>query len=323
MAGLIEARGLTKVYGRGRSAKPAVDGVDLTVQQGDRYVLMGLSGSGKSTALRMLNRLITPTTGQVCVDGQDLTELNPKALRELRNRRIAMVFQHFALFPHRSVRDNAAYGLHLRGTSRREAADRAQQSLELVGLGDWGDARPGELSGGMKQRVGLARALSTDADILLMDEPFSALDPLIRREMQDLLLTLTIQLHRTVVFVTHDLNEAMRLGDTITLLTGGRVAQTGTTAEILARPASDYVRTFIQEVDRLRVLTVADVMTPAEQGGSVNGHRVSPEQTLYEASEQLSRDPATSLPVVSGDRVVGHLSTANIVQAVVPERSAA
>jgi glycine betaine/proline transport system ATP-binding protein len=323
MAGLIEARGLTKVYGRGRSAKPAVDGVDLTVQQGDRYVLMGLSGSGKSTALRMLNRLITPTTGQVRVDGQDLAELGPGALRELRNRRIAMVFQHFALFPHRSVRDNAAYGLHLRGTARREAADRAQQSLELVGLGDWGDARPGELSGGMKQRVGLARALSTDADILLMDEPFSALDPLIRREMQDLLLTLTNQLHRTVVFVTHDLNEAMRLGDTITLLTGGRVAQTGTTAEILARPASDYVRTFIQEVDRLRVLTVADVMTPAEQGGSVNGHRVSPEQTLYEASEQLSRDPATTLAVVSGDRVVGRLSTANIVQAVVPERSAA
>lgn len=323
MAVLIETRGLGKSYGRKAAAKKAVSDVNLVVEQGDMYVLMGLSGSGKSTVLRMLNRLIEPTEGQVLLEGEDLGTFEPKRLRDVRNRRISMVFQHFGLFPHRSVRDNAAYGLSLRGTKKREAADRAQQSLELVGLGEWGDARPAELSGGMKQRVGLARALSTDADILLMDEPFSALDPLIRREMQDLLIRLTGQLNRTVVFVTHDLNEAMRLGDKITLLTAGEVAQTGTTLEILSEPANDYVRKFISEVDRLRVLTVADVMEPAGQGEPFDrASALSPDQTLQSTATSFSRSRAAILPVVADGRLVGQVTASDVFDAVAEQEAA-
>ena len=325
MAGLIEATGLGKAYGKKKDrAKRAVSDVDLSIDSGEMYVLMGLSGSGKSTVLRMLNRLIEPTEGRVLLDGQDLATLGPRQLREVRNARISMVFQHFALFPHRTVRDNAAYGLHLRGVARRPAADRAQESLDLVGLGEWGDARPAELSGGMKQRVGLARALSTDADILLMDEPFSALDPLIRREMQDLLVNLTSRLSRTVVFVTHDLNEAMRLGDRITLLNGGRVAQTGSTAEILGQPADDYVRRFISEVDRLRVLTVADVMGPARGNEPYDpAHALAPAQTLQEVADRLRRPGAGALPVVADGVLVGRLSAAEVLGAVAVEERAA
>lgn len=323
MAVLIETRQLGKAYGKKATAKKAVSDVNLTIEQGDMYVLMGLSGSGKSTVLRMLNRLIEPTEGQVLLEGEDLAGLSPKQLREVRNKRISMVFQHFALFPHWTVRDNAAYGLRLRGTSKRVAADRAQESLDLVGLGDWGDARPSELSGGMKQRVGLARALSTDADVLLMDEPFSALDPLIRREMQDLLTTLTSRLNRTVVFVTHDLNEAMRLGDKITLLTSGEVAQTGSTAEILSEPANDYVRRFISEVDRLRVLTVADVMDRADDDEAAgDGEALSPEQTLQESATTFSRSPTATLPVVADGRVVGHVRAADVFDAVADTEAA-
>ena len=323
MAVLIETRQLGKAYGRKADAKKAVSDVNLSIEQGDMYVLMGLSGSGKSTVLRMLNRLIEPTEGQVLLEGDDLAGLGPRQLREVRNRRISMVFQHFALFPHRTVRDNAAYGLRLRGTKKRQAADRAQQSLELVGLGDWGDARPAELSGGMKQRVGLARALSTDADILLMDEPFSALDPLIRREMQDLLITLTQQLNRTVIFVTHDLNEAMRLGDKITLLTSGEVAQTGTTAEILSDPANDYVRKFISEVDRMRVLTVADVMVgPDQQGLEEVTVALSPEQTLQESAAAFSRSSLNSLPVVADGKIVGRVAASDVFGAVAEQEAA-
>ncbi|MDO8186545.1 betaine/proline/choline family ABC transporter ATP-binding protein [Conexibacter sp. JD483] len=242
MGEVIEAVSLAKTYPGGTVA---VRDVSLTVRRGELYVLMGLSGSGKSTVLRMLNRLVEPTAGTVSLDGRDLAALSAAELREVRNRRIAMVFQHFALLPHKSVRDNAGYGLEIRGLPRRERRAAAQRALEQVGLGEWGDKRPAELSGGMKQRVGLARALATEADVLLMDEPFSALDPLIRREMQDLLLRLRDEIDRTIVFVTHDLSEAVRLGDRITLLGDGRVAQTGSAAEILESPADDYVARFV------------------------------------------------------------------------------
>ena len=312
---ILRARGLRKTFGSKSEAKTAVDGVDLDITSGDIYVLMGLSGSGKSTLLRMLNRLIEPTAGVVELDGENLAELNAAELRTVRNRRIAMVFQHFALFPHRNVRANAAYGLRVRGTRKAEALERAQASLELVGLGQWGEARPDQLSGGMQQRVGLARALSTDAEILLMDEPFSALDPLIRRDMQDLLLELAQRLGRTVVFVTHDLNEAMRLGDVITLLDHGQVAQTGTAVEILNHPADDYVRRFIGEVDRARVLTAGDVMEPTASWGT-EGPEVSvqADQCLSEVAAHIqSRRGVT---VIDGGARVGYVSSESVLAAI-------
>jgi glycine betaine/proline transport system ATP-binding protein len=312
---LIRAEGLSKVYGTRSKAKTAVEGVDLDIRRGDIYVLMGLSGSGKSTVLRMLNRLIEPTTGTIELGGQDLSSLNAKALRDVRNRRISMVFQHFALFPHRTVRDNAAYGLRLRGVSKAEAFAKADESLDIVGLSEWGDAKPSELSGGMKQRVGLARALSTDAEVLLMDEPFSALDPLIRRDMQDLLVKLADELGRTVVFVTHDLNEAMRLGDQITLLSRGKVAQTGTAVDILNNPADDYVKRFVGEVDRGRVLTARDVLTTAQDWAhAAPTVRVGADHTLSQVASQLSGQTAAT--VVDGPDVVGYLSSETVLAAV-------
>jgi glycine betaine/proline transport system ATP-binding protein len=243
-----------------KQAKAAADDVNFSVAKGEFFVIMGLSGSGKSTVLRMLNRLVEPTSGELLIDGRDVATMPEADLREVRNRKINMVFQHFALFPHRTVRDNAAYALHVRHESEAKRNERADWALKTVGLGDWGDHLPGELSGGMRQRVGLARALASDADILLMDEPFSALDPLIRRDMQDLLMTLQAELHRTVVFVTHDLNEAMRMGDRIMIMRNGKVVQLGTAQEILNTPADDYVTEFISDVDRSRVLTAATIM---------------------------------------------------------------
>jgi glycine betaine/proline transport system ATP-binding protein len=234
--------------------------VSFSVAPGEFFVIMGLSGSGKSTVLRMLNRLVEPTSGELLIGGRDVATMPEGELRELRNRKINMVFQHFALFPHRTVRENAAYALHVRNEGADARAERADWALQTVGLGEWGDALPGELSGGMRQRVGLARALASDADILLMDEPFSALDPLIRRDMQDLLMTLQRDLRRTVVFVTHDLNEAMRMGDRIMIMRNGRVVQLGTAQEILNTPADDYVTEFISDVDRSRVLTAGTIM---------------------------------------------------------------
>jgi glycine betaine/proline transport system ATP-binding protein len=238
----------------------AVIDASFSVAPGQIFVVMGLSGSGKSTLLRMLNGLLEPTAGRVLFDGQDLTALGDRELREVRARKISMVFQHFALFPHRSVRDNAAYGLAVQGVPRAEREARADEALALCGLAGWEDSWPDELSGGMQQRVGLARALATDADLLLMDESFSALDPLIRRDMQDQLLELQKSLKKTIVFITHDLNEAMRLGDRIAVMRDGRIVQTGTAEDILLRPANDYVASFIQDVDRSRVLTASAVM---------------------------------------------------------------
>jgi glycine betaine/proline transport system ATP-binding protein len=271
----LRVRGLTKVFGShprraldllaaGRSRADilqatgqlvAVADVDLDIEPGELFVVMGLSGSGKSTVIRMLNRLIEPTAGTVELDGERIDELHGDALRRVRQRKLSMVFQHFALFPHRTVGENAAYGLKVQGIGEDERRERARQALETVGLADRIDAYPNELSGGMQQRVGLARGLATEADVLLMDEPFSALDPLIRRDMQDLLATLQAELHRTIVFITHDLNEAMRLGDRICVLKDGRVVQIGTGPEIIHDPADRYVADFVSDVDRSRVLT--------------------------------------------------------------------
>jgi glycine betaine/proline transport system ATP-binding protein len=278
---VIEATGLSKVYGVPREkALPMLrDGaggaavreaggflgahdVDFSVDRGQLFVIMGLSGSGKSTVLRMINRLVEPTAGTLSLDGENVLEMDDGQLRTLRNRKISMVFQHFALFPHRTIRENAAYGLQVRGLTSRDRLDRAERALQRVGLGDWGDAYPQELSGGMKQRVGLARALATDAEILLMDEPFSALDPLIKRDMQELLVKLQREDRRTIVFVTHDLNEAMRIGHRIMVMKDGGVVQCGTGEEILSSPADDYVSNFMADVDRSRVLTAGTLLRP-------------------------------------------------------------
>ncbi|MGW1023396.1 quaternary amine ABC transporter ATP-binding protein [Streptomyces sp. NPDC002577] len=280
----------------------AVIDASFTVEPGQIFVVMGLSGSGKSTLLRMLNGLLEPTAGQVRFDGQDLTALSARELREVRSRKISMVFQHFALFPHRSVLDNAAYGLEVQGVPRAEREKRATEALELAGLKGWEQSWPDELSGGMQQRVGLARALATDADLLLMDESFSALDPLIRRDMQDQLLQLQKTLKKTIVFITHDLNEAMRLGDQIAVMRDGRIVQIGTAEDILVTPANDYVAAFTQDVDRSRVLTAGAIMADPE---TAYGTTTPDGRELRTARDVFDAAPAT----VSEDTPIVELFT--------------
>ena len=229
------------------------------IHEGEIFVIMGLSGSGKSTLVRLLNRLIEPTSGQILVDGEDIAVLPEEGLRNLRRRKMSMVFQSFALMPHFNIIDNAAFGLELSAVPRATRYERALAALDQVGLKTYAESYPDELSGGMKQRVGLARALANDPDILLMDEAFSALDPLIRAEMQDQLLDLQTQQQRTIVFISHDLDEAMRIGDRIAIMEGGRVVQVGTPEEILRNPADDYVSSFFRGVDASKILTARDV----------------------------------------------------------------
>ncbi|MEO6199567.1 MAG: glycine betaine/L-proline ABC transporter ATP-binding protein [Cryobacterium sp.] len=240
----------------------AVIDASFEVKKGEIFVVMGLSGSGKSTLIRMLNGLLDATSGTVTVGGKPITGIPNKALREVRRSSVSMVFQHFALLPHRTVIDNVAYGLEVQGVGREERLERARTIIRLVGLDGWADSLPSELSGGMQQRVGLGRALAADTDVLLMDEAFSALDPLIRREMQEQLIELQAELGKTIIFITHDLNEAMFLGDRIAVMRDGRIVQIGTPEEILTDPANDYVAQFVQDVDRGRVLTAASVMEP-------------------------------------------------------------
>ena len=241
----------------------AVIDASFDVRKGEIFVVMGLSGSGKSTLIRMLNGLNDTTDGSISVFGSEVVGRTPAELREIRRDRMSMVFQHFALLPHRTVIDNVAYGLELQGVDQSSRRATATHWIERVGLSGWGDRLPGELSGGMQQRVGIARAFATDTDVLLMDEAFSALDPLIRREMQELLIELQQELNKTIVFITHDLNEAMYLGDRIAVMRDGRIVQVGTPNDILTDPANDYVAQFVQDVDRARVLTAGDVMEPA------------------------------------------------------------
>ena len=278
---VIEANHVYKVFGRrpsdgvkklkaGRTRDElrksgqtaAVIDTSFDVDKGEIFVVMGLSGSGKSTLIRMVNGLLPITSGSMTLYGEDLADISKPKLRDLRRERVSMVFQNFALLPHRTVGENAAYGLEIQGVSRSERERRAEEALSMVGLEGWGGYKPGELSGGMRQRVGLARALAAETDILLMDEAFSALDPLIRREMQDQLIDLQGKLGKTILFITHDLNEAMRLGDRIAMMRDGRVEQVGTAEEILRDPASDYVSRFVADVDRTRVLTAGSIAEP-------------------------------------------------------------
>ncbi|HSJ21831.1 MAG TPA: glycine betaine/L-proline ABC transporter ATP-binding protein [Nocardioidaceae bacterium] len=292
---MIEAHNVYKVFGRrperaverlragsdreelrSQGLTPAVIDATFDVEHGEIFVVMGLSGSGKSTLIRMVNGLLTPTAGTIRVAGTDVHSLDARGLRELRRDKVSMVFQHFALLPHRTVGENAAYGLKLRGLNRAERERRAEEALSMVGLDGWGGSLPDELSGGMRQRVGLARALAAGTDVMLMDEAFSALDPLIRREMQDQLIELQHKLDKTVLFITHDLNEAMRLGDRVAMMRDGRIVQVGTAEEILNDPANDYVAQFVQDVDRTRVLTASSVMEkPVAVLGGELGPRVA------------------------------------------------
>jgi glycine betaine/proline transport system ATP-binding protein len=238
--------------------------INFSVRTGELFVLMGLSGSGKSTLERCLNRLIEPTTGEVLVNGRDVIKMDNEELREFRKQRIGMVFQNFALLPHRTVLENVAFGLEVQGVAHEERFAASMRSIELVGLKGYENMLPSELSGGMKQRVGLARALATDGDILLMDEAFSALDPLIRKDMQDELLDLQDRVHKTIIFVTHDLEEALRLGDRIALMNDGRIIQIGTAEDILTNPADEYVSRFLGGVDKSKVLTCQNIMMKPE-----------------------------------------------------------
>ena len=241
----------------------AVRDVSFDVSPGEVFVVMGLSGSGKSTLVRMLNRLHDPTAGQVLIDGEDILKFDDDQLREVRRRKISMVFQHFGLFPHRRIIDNVAFGMEVQGIDREKRTARANEVLEVVGLGGLGNAYPDELSGGMQQRVGLARALCTDPEIMLFDEPFSALDPLIRRDMQDEVVRLQREVHKTMIFITHDLMEALKLGDRIAIMKDGRFVQIGTPEEVVAHPADDYVADFTRDVPRAHVLTVRTIMRAA------------------------------------------------------------
>jgi glycine betaine/proline transport system ATP-binding protein len=267
---------------RAAGATPAVIDVSLEVAPGEIFVVMGLSGSGKSTLIRMLNGLWRPTSGSVEIHGTDISRMRPKALRALRRSTVSMVFQHFALLPHRTVLDNVAYPLEVRGEPRAERRDKAAESLDLVGLDGWEDSLPAQLSGGMQQRVGLARAFAAGTDVLLMDEAFSALDPLIRRDMQTQLLDLQGRLGKTIVFITHDLNEAMRVGDHIAVMRDGRIVQVGTAEEILTSPANDYVAQFVSDVDRSRVLTAQSIMEPAGAAIEAGATKIAPDTPVAE-----------------------------------------
>lgn len=283
----------------------AVSDVSFEVAKGEVFVVMGLSGSGKSTLVRCLTRLIEPTSGSIEIDGEDVRGMDRSRLRRLRRHRAAMVFQHFGLLPHRTVLDNVAYGLEIQGMGRAERRAKAAEVVEKVGLAGLEKRRPGQLSGGQQQRVGLARALAVDPEVLLFDEPFSALDPLIRREMQDEVVRLHQDEGRTMVFITHDLSEALRIGDRIALMRAGRVVQLGTPEEIVGSPADDYVRDFVRDVPREQVITVRTAMRPPAPGENVEGPALAPGTTVSQAIEAVARTGEAAARVMEGGRLLG------------------
>lgn len=325
---MISVRGLWKVYGHKAErvvGSPEADlprreleattgcvvamrDIDLDVAPGECFVVMGLSGSGKSTLVRCLTRLIEPTAGTVTIGGVDVTRADDEQLLEIRRHKVSMVFQHFGLLPHRTLVDNVAFGLELQGTSKEARRFAAAKTLELVGLHGMGGYKPHQLSGGQQQRVGLARALATNPDILLFDEPFSALDPLIRREMQDEVIRLRSEVRKTMVFITHDLSEALRLGDRIAIMRDGRFVQVGTPAEVVLEPADEYVRNFVRDVPRSHVVPIDAIMDPVGDGpfaGDVSGDtKVRDVVARVATSEQPLRVlGADGTPVGSIDRM--------------------
>ncbi|HIV75612.1 MAG TPA: glycine betaine/L-proline ABC transporter ATP-binding protein [Candidatus Pseudogracilibacillus intestinigallinarum] len=326
---VIEVEGLTKVFGKntkealklvneGASKEEilnktgctvAVNNATFSVEQGEFFVIMGLSGSGKSTLIRLINRLIEPTKGMIKVDGKDISNLDKKSLREVRRKKMSMVFQRFALFPHRTVLENAEFGLEIQKMDKEKRKEIALKSLELVGLGDYANQYPGQLSGGMQQRVGLARGLTNDPEVLLMDEAFSALDPLIRKDMQDEMVDLQAKMQKTILFITHDLDEALRLGDRIALMRDGEIVQIGTPEEILTNPANDYVEKFVEDVDRSKVLTAGHIMKRPE---TVNIDRHGPRVAL----ERMRAEGISSILVVDKDRrLQGYVTADDVLKA--------
>ena len=273
-------------------------------------VIMGLSGSGKSTLIRHLNRLIEPTSGEILVDGEDVLAMSDVELRNFRRNKMSMVFQKFALLPHRTVIDNVGYGLQIKGTDKAEMNERSQKWIDRVGLSGFENNYPAQLSGGMQQRVGLARALATDAEILLMDEAFSALDPLIRNDMQDILLDLQEELHKTIIFITHDLDEALNIGDNIVILRDGAVIQQGSPQEIVLNPADDYVRDFIKDINRARVLDVSSVMGP---GSTDSGLELASDTILELAMPAMIAADVTQANVVRDGAVIGMVTLAEMI----------
>jgi glycine betaine/proline transport system ATP-binding protein len=294
----------------------AVRDVSFDVRPGEVFVVMGLSGSGKSTLVRCLTRLIEPTSGEISIDGEPVRAMNAKRLRDLRRRRVAMVFQHFGLLPHRPVLDNIAYGLEIQGVGRAERHRRAGEMLALVGLDGHEHQYPDQLSGGMQQRVGLARALATDPAVLLFDEPFSALDPLIRRDMQTEVRRLHAEVGKTLLFITHDLAEALTLGDRIAVLRDGELVQVGTPEDLVGAPADDYVADFVRDVPRSDVLTLRWIMRPAADGELCEDQPLPHDTVIRDAVDRLlhARRP---IPVVDGTERVGVVDADRLLPALI------
>ncbi len=296
----------------------AVRDVSFDVAPGEVFVVMGLSGSGKSTLVRCLTRLIEPTAGQVFLDGEDVVGMSEGRLRELRRHNVSMVFQHFGLLPHRTVVDNVAYGLEVRGEGKGDRRGKAQEFIDLVGLSGNELSYPDQLSGGMQQRVGLARALAVDPSVMLFDEPFSALDPLIRRDMQNEVIRLHHEVGKTMIFITHDLQEALKLGDRILIMRDGALVQMGTAAEVVGAPADDYVRDFVSEIPRSHVLTLRWVMHDPRPGESLEGSAMEADTVVRHAARQIIEE---DLPVrvVENGQVIGIVDEDDILRMIVAE----
>lgn len=321
----VELCGISKSYGdySARSARKrnhagatagsvvALDNVSISVSRGDLHCIMGLSGCGKSTLLRIVNGLIVPTSGSVLVDGEKVLDQTPGELRELRRTKVSMVFQAFALLPHRTIIDNVAFGLEIRSFPKRERRERAAAMLERVGIGARENSYPHELSGGMRQRVGIARALVGEPKILLMDEPFSALDPIIRRQLQDEFLALTRTTGMTVLFVTHDLDEAIRIGSRISVMRSGRIVQTGLPAEILNSPANEYVAAFVRGVNAVHFPALRDLVLPGCAAGPV----LSTSASLLDAADILLHQEAVTV-IEDGDRPIGVITRRALIEGV-------
>lgn len=295
-------------------ATVGVKSASFDVYDGEIFVIMGLSGSGKSTLVRMLNRLIDASSGKILLDGEDLMQMNKEQLREVRRKKIGMVFQNFALFPHKTIIENTEYGLELQGVPKEQRRQQAMESLKLVGLAGYETQYPSQLSGGMQQRVGLARALATNPDVLLMDEAFSALDPLIRKDMQNELLQLHSDMGKTIIFITHDLDEALRIGDRIALMKDGEIVQIGTPEEILMSPSNEYVERFVEDVDLAKVLTAGHIMKKADSVPIERGPRV--------ALRLMNQLGISSIYVVDkGNKLIGAVTAQDALKAVEEERS--